>query len=310
MRKTVIYKIALLIGFSLSTACKKAQENTPNTSAVDGAEIRKETHVASPKVLEKPLSLNPEDIKATWRKLLTEVEHILGRPPSKLSAADWKMIHQKYWVASFSEPLPRLTNTSSIKDDLVKNWHGKKSLVSQIMNGDFEDSLNLQEREAGIVLYFLAWQTARDAGNFFPIALKSQPNSGVVTKGDAMLVEFYNDAFLDVVHSEPLSQSDLEDWKELGRSSNPVFRLLALRSLACTTSNLDQQLAFYAGFVSDSDSGILQELIGYVTRIVHPSTREILTALQSRTDLPDAGALQAAISVNLKFIDEQPQRLK
>lgn len=214
------------------------------------------------------------------RRVMADIASTIGRPEGGLTRGHWLKIKERYWLPSFDKIIRGAGSAATVRDVLATP-EGKKPLVVQLLSGVFETQA-ATEQDSLLALHTMALVTAATDGTSLPLALADRRTDPNITQGDVIMFQVFNDAFQDVPRTEQISQTTLQEWKQLALSSNDLIRLLALRTFRRLAPQPEQWLDFYRSYVNERDQDILAELTDMVFETAKPVAAATLAEIRSR----------------------------
>ncbi len=177
----------------------------------------------------------------------------------------------------------------------------KKPLIVQIATGRFVDIADATEQESLLALHALAMVTASSGGISMPTVFEDRLANADITRGDVVLFEVFNDAFVDVPRREVVSEPELNQWQGLARSPNGLLRLLALRNFRRVAPSPDQWLNFYRNYVAETDQSILEEVVDLAFQ-----TARLLSDVRTRATATMSPDLASKLERSIAWLEKLP----
>lgn len=292
MNDRSIFGWAVVATLALAS-CGKDNEGRPLTSSHDTKHEQQQPSSSRQKVTE-PESQPPQTEQATTTSVaLTRKrvwDEVLKLRGDSLTPDSWKAIKQRYWTPNLEQVVQRggQAKTASVRS-LLAVPRDKKPLIVQIATGRFVDITDATEQESLLALHALAMVTASSGGISMPTVFEDRLANADITRGDVVLFEVFNDAFVDVPRRETVSEAELNKWQGLARSPNGLLRLLALRNFRRVAPTPDQWLNFYRNYVAETDQSILEEVVDLAFQTARPEAARLLSDVRTRA----AGTLPA-----------------
>lgn len=180
----------------------------------------------------------------------------------------------------------------------------KKPLIVQIATGRFVDIADATEQESLLALHALAMVTASSGGISMPTVFEDRLTNADITRGDIVLFEVFNDAFVDVPRIETVSEAELNKWQGLARSPNGLLRLLALRNFRRVAPSPDQWLNFYRNYVAETDQSILEEVVDLAFQTARPEASRLLSDVRARATATMSPDLASKLERSIAWLEK------
>jgi len=301
--------VLLLLSAFLLLGCKKNHEESQSSTG-DKAEqaIAAGSHDSTTSKglsYPSPSPVEQSSLGETRKRIASALAQLIGKPQGGLSLREWRIVKEHYWHPSFDGRLAARSPGSGIRN-LLTLPPGIESPVTQVLTGKFTDITDPSEQEALLAYHLLAMVTAGSGGASMPAAVIENAQRAEVTKGDLILFEVFNDAFVDISQSAEPTKLELDQWMFLARSPNDLYRLLALRTFRQIQTSPEQLLAFYRLYVGESDRDIIEEAVGLVIQIARPEAASLLAEIGVRAN--DAGNvdLVARLDKSIEWLRSLP----
>lgn len=250
-------------------------QSTPSTSP-------QEDHSLSPPPTAS--RIEEQSLPQTRRRIIDEITRLIGSQKGGFTKEHWRILKNRYWRPGFDDVARRADDTSTILQ-LLSTPKDKEQLITQIATGRFTDVHDNAEKESLLAFHLLAIMTAYSGGGgSLPNAFEQRQDMSEITRGDVYMFVVFNDAFADVPRGD-VTQTDLDQWKSMAKSSNGLQRLLALRTFQRVGSNRKQWLDFYQNYLAEPDQGILEEVCLYAYMTALPEAANLLLEIRDRSDI-------------------------
>lgn len=246
-------------------------------------------------------------IQQTRKRILAEITQLIAKPDAGLSIEDWKTIKARYWKPDFDQVLQPAVEASNVRN-LLAVPSGREPLISQILAGRFVDVSDKAEQEALLAFHTLALVTAASGGTSLPAALEDRKADANITRGDLILFTVFDDAFIDVPRRQHVSKAELDQWQQLAKSPNSLYRLLALRTYRRVASSPEQWLKFYHAFVDEQDQGILEEAASLTFLTAKTEAAALLREIRAKVNIEETPEFAAKLDRSIDFLLNIPQR--
>lgn len=318
MKQRTFISLLLPVCLILAGCGKKdGQKQSPTTAAAPEEQTAKAVpparHAESATPSDSPASKADEaSLRKERQRIVDEIFQLTGKKTGGLNAEQWRIFKQRYWTASLDLPAPKTAQggTAPFVGDLLAIPHGKEPLIGEILTGKFSSVTNKAEQKFLIVFHMLAMVTAGSGGTSLPAALVDRVHSAGVTRGDLFLFEVFNDAFVDVTQRGQLSPAEIEQWKQLARSPDGLYRLLALRTFGGVALQPEQRLDFYSLYVDEKDPGIMEEVVDSTFETGKPEAAVLLSHIRDRAKEAKASELVIKLDRSIEWLQKLPQRTK
>jgi hypothetical protein len=297
----------VLIGCGKEDSAQPATTNDTAKAKASPPVLPNQPPLGAPSSSPTAPSTEGQPMRQTRQRILGEVVELIGKPAAGLSAEHWKTIKARYWKPDFDRVVQPAAKPTNVRD-LLAVPKGKESLIAQILTGRFSDISDKAEQDAMLALHTLALVTATSGGTSLPAALEDRKGDANITRGDLILFELLDDAFVDVPRREQVSKAELDQWTELATSPNSLHRLLALRTYRRVAPNPEQWLDFYRGYVNEQDLGILEEVTDMAFQTAKPEAAAVLAEIRARPSAAANPDFAAKLDRSIDFLQKLPSR--
>ena len=286
----IIFASALLIA-----SCDRSKQPDPEAETPSAPTPPKQQSATAPeetpalaKPVDEPNTPPPSQLPTDPRReAATELVELIGKTPNgRITTAQWKRAIAHYWCPSFDSPivlahqLDTAPEARSIKE-VLETLSTKKPFALQLTSGEFPDVPDSDEQKTLLALHTLAMTSAMSGGHSLPGALHDRSQNSEPTRGDYFLFEIFSDAYVDIQRKYPIAPVELTDWKRLGESPNPLYRLLALRTFRKVSLDTNQWMDFYASYQTESHPEVLTELIDQLVQTSQPAAVTLLATIET-----------------------------
>ena len=318
MRTRIIISCWVFLSLLL-IECRKSEEKKEASVVAPSEPVASErvSHEGPPKeAVNNPLPSSPIishgdrlSVSQIRQQILDEIDKLIGSPANGLRREHWRIIKKRYWPAAFDEIIQdsqRSVDTSSVKNLLV-GAPGKQPIVAQILTGNFTGVADENEQKSLVALHLLAMSIAGSGGASLPAAFMDRQNSTEITRGDLILFEVFNDAFVDVQRAQ-LSEADLAYWKQLANSSNGLYRLLALRTFRRVAPDPVEWIDFYRSYVNEADPGILEEVADLAFQTARPEAATLINDIRVKVGDTTNSVFLSKLDRSIEWLRKLPQQ--
>ncbi|HEY5745773.1 MAG TPA: hypothetical protein VIU12_06840 [Chryseolinea sp.] len=307
-------RIGLLLVALVASGCGK--RNTPveehkesATPSATSTPTPKATPTLTPST-PKHQNLREEDASArTLRErredILSEIKSLTGSARGDLTPQEWQKVKEKYWRPRFNNPL--IYGSQSSVNDLMKNNSSKEPLIEQLATGNFTSVGDRDEQKSLAAFHLLGMLTAAAGGRTLPNALVGRLNQPP-TKGDLYFYEIFSDAFVEVGERERLAPSEVEAWKNVATATNPIYRLLALKTFPQVAADSSQKIELYKSYLGETDPAILGAVIDLSVQTTDPAASEFLAGLKSNPNVTGNPEMRQKIERSIEWLKTLPPK--
>lgn len=312
MNTQILLLLSALAALVLVGCGKEDSPQPPTTNDTAKAKapqtvFSKKLPESSPAPLPTPPPAERQPMQQTRQRILGEIVQLIGKPSAGLTGEHWKAIKARYWKPEFDRVVQPAAKPTKVQD-LLAVPKGKESLIAQILTGRFSDISDKAEQDAMLALHTLALVTATSGGTSLPAALEDRKGDANITRGDLILFEVLDDAFVDVPRREQVSKAELDQWTQLATSHNSLHRLLALRTYRRVAPNPEQWLDFYRAYVNEQDQGILEEVTDMAFQTAKPEAAAVLAEIRARPSAAANPDFAAKLDRSIDFLQKLPSR--
>jgi hypothetical protein len=260
-----------------------------------------------------PVPLDPRAAAA-----LVRVEEAL-RTMKPGDRAKFRELWSSAWVASFDRALPSaaapdVANGKRMPAEIVEVTG---SLGKMIEAGKVPFADTPEEYEAACMLFVIGMGQAVAGGAELPGLLWSRANALPPTKGDLVVFAVMSEA----VREATGERSSLENWRALKDATNPIYRHLALqgarRAFRAEAKGISTEspraneiigagrLAFYRGYLAETDPVIVASLIDAVAGVGSADARRTLEQMKAQQAQTANLQLMAKLNAALAELDRK-----
>jgi len=236
-------------------------------------------------------------VDAVVQRLAKELNN--AKASGATTASVMKTLWRGCWTGSFNESLggaedALVRSGAFLPPELASVMASRDLALDQINTGNFPYAKSVVEIEAAGAMLGLGMGQGMAGGRDFPGMLWSRANVLPATKGDLVVYAVVSAA----VREATGDQSALENWRPLVEAKNPIYRLLALEaaryafpaearvmpSESPKTSEVvgTQRLAFYRGFIGETDPTIAATLVDAVSKVGSADAWQMLKEMRAQ----------------------------
>jgi len=162
-----------------------------------------------------------------------------------------------------------------------------------------------KEFEAAYALTLIASSVCMGSGAELP-AFLTRAESLPPTKGDVVVFRALADGLLFLEHPAVLTDGQFNGWLQLATARNPVYRLVAARTINSVSSDLAQRSAVYRRLLNDSDPAIARIAVTGAARNVTPETSAALSEFRERQNRLGNAYLAETAAKALARVEKRP----
>lgn len=252
-----------------------------------------------------------DDAQTSINRVRARLKAEFGTQPADLkNIAKLHAVWTESWHPGFDAPLesassPEVASGQTVPPEIMEHLSDTTSAAELFAKDQAGFVSDRKEFEAAYALTLIASSVCMGSGAELPAFL---PRAGSLppTKGDVVVFRALADGLLFLEHPAVLTDGQFNGWLQLATARNPVYRLIAARTINSVSSDLAQRSAVYRRLLNDSDPAIARIAVTGASRNVTPETSAALSDFRERQDRLGNADLAETAAKALARVEKRP----
>jgi hypothetical protein len=251
------------------------------------------------------------DAKTSISRVRARLKAEFGTQPADLkNTAKLHAVWSESWHPGFdahleSVALPEVGSGQVLPPEIMEHLSDTTSAAELFAKDQAGFVSDRKEFEAAYALTLIASSVCMGSGAELP-AFLTRAGSLPPTKGDVVVFRALADGLLFLEHPAVLTDGQFNGWLQLATARNPVYRLLAARTVNSVSSDLAQRSAVYRRLLNDSDPAIARIAVTGASRNVTPETSAALIEFRERQNRLGNADLAETAAKALARVEKHP----
>ena len=242
------------------------------------------------------------------RQIATEIATLIGADVDSLDENQWRALRNRYWLPPFDKRVPAQVSGSPLRiKDMFDAVFGKETPVMQLFAGGGANITEPAEQDAITAYHLVAMMIAGNGGASMPGAFADSVDRAEITKGDLILFEIFSDAFTESTNRKILTRQERDSWRQLARSPNDLYRLLALNNYCHVTPVSSEWLDYYRLYLNEKNPEILEKVAALAFMTARPEAAQLLIDMKAQGIVGKNPKLMSKLDESIEFLRTLPK---